>query len=599
MKKKLIAFTVTLFMVFNGMLGITYKFAAESGTKGFTIINPYKSVDWTTYGQYKANFHSHTVESDGGHKPAKMIEDHYEKGYDVMAITDHNFTNTTWDRTDANSVYLTSERLAQINSGSDREGRGLIGIPFSTEQSLVAHLNTFWADFVNESGATLEKNIAKCEALGGISHINHPGRSTGGKSTENNGADGAAASGKPSKVKYYADLFKKYPSCVGMEIINKKDGDSYSDRILWDNILKQTMPDRPVWGFSNDDTHTTSATGFSYNVMVMPENTLKSVRSSMENGTFYAVAKVSRRELGEDFAAKGPMPVITNIVVNEKENSIALEGENYTAIEWIADGSIIAKGNSIDLNDYESQIGSYIRVQLKGEGGIVFAQPFGIIPGEIITEAPTETAPSTGTGTESEAETITETRQKPEFPQRTFDDIQMSWAKEQIEELASRGVINGTSQKTFSPDNKITRADFIIMLMRVLDKPSVKAEEQFSDVSPRDYYYEEVHTARALGITEGVGKNRFNPKGYITRQDMMVLIDRTLEVFGISLEGTFDLTVFTDKSSIKDYAKESASKLAAADIIKGSEGRIRPQDNLTRAEASVVINSINNSYFTK
>ena len=67
------------------------------------------------------------------------------------------------------------------------------------------------------------------------------------------------ASNNPTTVSKYVDLFKKYDSLVGMEIINKKDGDSYSDRILWDNILTKTMPERPVWGFSNDDTHSVSA----------------------------------------------------------------------------------------------------------------------------------------------------------------------------------------------------------------------------------------------------------------------------------------------------------------------------------------------------
>jgi len=364
---------------------------AQAAVSNITHINnPYETVNWETYGQYKADFHSHSNESDGGNTPAEMFEEHYAKGFDIQALTDHNFVNTTWDRTDrpAENVYLTPERLEEMNAGSDRDGRGLIGIPNSDEQSISDHLNTFWAPFNNEPGATLESNIAQCEALGGISHINHPGRYTGGKNTADNGAVGAAASSDPATVAEYVYLFENYSSCVGMEIINKKDGDSYSDRILWDNILKETMPSRPVWGFSNDDAHSTEAVGFSYNMMLMPENTLENVRSSMENGTFYAVALVAKRELGSDFTASGPAPKITNIAVDQQEDSISIEGENYNIIEWIADGQIIATGNEIDLNDYEDKISTYVRAQLKGDGGISFTQPFGI-------EAEVAPAPST------------------------------------------------------------------------------------------------------------------------------------------------------------------------------------------------------------
>ena len=350
----------------------------QSEPTDYGIKNPYATVNWSTFGQYKADFHAHSVESDGADQPASMIEEHYSKDYDILAMTDHNFLSTTWDRTDrAGKTYLTPDRLATITAGTDRNDRGMTAIPSSDEQSLSDHVNTFFAPFNNEAGATLESSIAKAQELGGISHINHPGRYTGGAGKTD--AAGEAASSAPATIAKYVDLFERYPSCVGMEIINKKDGDSASDRILWDNILKQTMPNRAVWGFSNDDTHALANTGFSYNMMLMPENTLANVRNSMEDGIFYAVALVSKRELGSSFVASGPAPKITNISVNEQDDSIAIEGENYNTIEWVADGKIIATGNTIDLDDYEDQINNYIRAQLKGDGGISFTQPFGII----------------------------------------------------------------------------------------------------------------------------------------------------------------------------------------------------------------------------
>lgn len=724
MKKRLIGGIMTLVVM---LVNIAPVLEAGTGNTDYIIINPYKTVDWAAYGQYKANFHIHTVESDGENQPAQMIEDHYSKGYSIIAITDHNFTSTTWDRKDSDAEYITSERLAEINAGYGREGKGMISVPFSTEQSNSDHLNTFWAPFTNGVGATLESNIAKCESLGGISHINHPGRYTGGyvaTYSDDMAQIGAAASNEPSTVAKYVKLFEKYPSCVGMEIINKTDGYSYSDRILWDNILKQTMPDRPVWGFCNDDTHSTGSTGYSFNMMLMPENNLDNLRFAMENGTFYSVARVSRRELGEKFVGYGAQPVITNIVVDETQDTITVEAENYDRIEWIADGSIISRGNTIDLNDYEDELGTYVRAQLIGAGGICFTQPFGIkakgigtivahkedeagyvvkqtitrefstevfgqggsvdsplmsikfpegmLSGDLLNKAnkvefsissidtdklPEEVRKIFGgrplldiemavdgveldwrneqtpvqisipyipqeseldnthnivvfSGNENDEFNVLRSGKyngntgRVEFLAtqtglygvayniKTFDDIQTSWAKRQIETLAARGIINGKSLKTFSPDQKITRADFIMMLMGVLDKHDDKPVQEFSDVSERDYYYDAVKNARMLGIVGGIGKNKFNPKGNISRQDMFVLINNALDISGLGLKDSSDLSGFSDSGRIADYARESISKLVAAGIVKGSNNKIRPQDNLTREEAATVLSHL-------
>lgn len=357
----------------------------RSGVLDFTIDSPYASVDWDTYGQYKADFHAHSNESDGSPQPYETIEEHYKKGYDILALTDHNVCNTTWNRKDdptgRDREYLTDQRLSEITYGTDRDNRGMVAIMNSDEQSVSDHLNTFFTPFNNEQGATLESNIAKTQELGGICHINHPGRYTGGKKTS--GTAGEEASNNPETIKKYTDLFMKYDAVVGMEIINKLDGDSYSDRILWDNILKETMPEgRFVWGFSNDDTHSTAATGHSYNMMLLPSNNPENVRKSMENGTFYASAKVAKREgytitdlsVINDYQP----PIITNIQVDNDEDTITINGEYYNQVEWIADGKVIATGNTIDLNDHEGEINSYVRAQLKGDEGISFTQPFGV-----------------------------------------------------------------------------------------------------------------------------------------------------------------------------------------------------------------------------
>lgn len=345
--------------------------------KEYQIMNPYESVDWDTYKQFKACLHMHTNEFDGKHSPKEMIEDCYSKGYDIAAITDHNITNSTWDRTDKNpDKYLTAECLKEINTGIGRNERGMIAIPFSTEQSVRGHVNTYWADFCKSTDLLMESKISKCEELGGISHINHPG---GDDLVTLFSNEGQLTEAGIEYLDEYTKLFLKYPSCIGIEALNARYGNRESFRLMWDNVLMNTMPNRPVWGFSSDDSHAVNETGFNFNIMLMPENNEKRIRHAMENGTFYAVTILINTKTNMYSQTQNSFPVINNVIVNQAENSITISTQNCETIEWISDSKVIATGNSIDLNNYEYAVKNYIRAQLKGPGGLSLTQPFGII----------------------------------------------------------------------------------------------------------------------------------------------------------------------------------------------------------------------------
>ncbi len=359
----------------------------------YTITNPYENVDWNTYGQFKANLHAHSSDSDGSNTTKEMVEDHYSKGYDIIAMTDHNYLTASWDKTVIGQI--AAGRKAEIEAGIGRNGRGMIGVDNTNEHSYSDHINSFFANFNSTGSTSMEDTIQSVEELGGITHINHPGRYTGGSK---GGMKGRAASSNPNTVKKYVDLFSAYKSCVGMEIVNKLDNVTRSDRILWDNILKETMPSgRLVWGFANDDTHSLNATGYAWNVMLMPSLSQSEIRTSMETGAFYAVSRVSRPDgINASLPNRKNMPgsgrpstlylleqstpSISNITVSQSDDkiSITINGADYDLIEWIADGKVIATGNTFNINKYHDQINSYVRAQLKSETGIAFTQPFGI-----------------------------------------------------------------------------------------------------------------------------------------------------------------------------------------------------------------------------
>mgnify|MGYP001260799077 CR=1 FL=1 len=180
------------------------------------------------------------------------------------------------------------------------------------------------------------------------------------------------------------------------------------------------------------------------------------------------------------------------------------------------------------------------------------------------------------------------------FVVKTFDDLKsVPWAKKAIEAMASRGIINGTSEQTYDPNASIKRADFLALLVRALElRGSDESVTMFSDVASSAYYYDAVNIAKQLGIIQGTGSNQFDPNSSISRQDMMVIAVRAMKAAGKALPAGSTLSAFSDAGSVAAYAKESAAALVQAGIVEGSGGKLAPNGSLTRAEAAVILQRI-------
>jgi xyloglucan-specific exo-beta-1,4-glucanase len=172
-----------------------------------------------------------------------------------------------------------------------------------------------------------------------------------------------------------------------------------------------------------------------------------------------------------------------------------------------------------------------------------------------------------------------------------FEDLALfPWAKKAIEELESRGIIQGTSSTSFSPSNLVTRADFTLMLIRALGITG-QAHDGFDDVHPSDYYYEEIRLAKSLGIVLGRGDGGFAPMESITRQEMMVIAARALRAAGkpVAEVNLADLMDVEDMSEVASYAQQEVASLVNAGIIEGSGSGLHPHRQSTRAESAVLI----------
>ncbi|RTE09203.1 S-layer homology domain-containing protein [Paenibacillus whitsoniae] len=173
---------------------------------------------------------------------------------------------------------------------------------------------------------------------------------------------------------------------------------------------------------------------------------------------------------------------------------------------------------------------------------------------------------------------------------RSFGDLaKYSWANHQIEVMASKGIIEGTAENQFSPADSITRADFILLLVKTLQL-TADSQNTFSDVSSQAYYAEAVQIAKSLGIAQGNESNQFNPTDPITRQDLMSLLARAMILKGQLKESSIEaVSIFTDRKDIASYAENPIAALVKAGIVQGDGNQLHPTGATTRAEAAVLL----------
>lgn len=176
-----------------------------------------------------------------------------------------------------------------------------------------------------------------------------------------------------------------------------------------------------------------------------------------------------------------------------------------------------------------------------------------------------------------------------------FTDVgtNYSWAAASVDFLYTGGVVTGTSATQYSPANYITRGDFVLMLYRAFGLKSA-GTSSFPDVPANSYYAQAIAAAKSMGIATGTGDGNFRPTAPLTRQDAMLLIQRTVQATGgIMNNGTaLALSGFSDRASVASYAQGAVSALVQAGIIKGSNGMLNPTSYLTRAEMATILHRV-------
>lgn len=169
------------------------------------------------------------------------------------------------------------------------------------------------------------------------------------------------------------------------------------------------------------------------------------------------------------------------------------------------------------------------------------------------------------------------------------DMADAKWAETAVNYLYEKGIVSGKTKSEFYPNDNITRAEFVKLLVMASGETLDANTKVFGDVNVSDWYYAYVNKAYAMGLVKGDEKGNFNPNAQITREDMATMIYRLIG----NGETKGDVNVFTDAVNISDYAKNAVSYLYASNIINGmGDGSFSPKSMATRAQAAQIIYNI-------
>ncbi len=170
----------------------------------------------------------------------------------------------------------------------------------------------------------------------------------------------------------------------------------------------------------------------------------------------------------------------------------------------------------------------------------------------------------------------------------SLTDISSHWAKDNIEKLVSKGIINGYTDRTFKPENKIEQDAFIKLLMTTLGYQL--------DNHPEHWAKNYINKAIEIGIIED---GEIKKGSYITREHMANIIAKALKLNNdIEVDNSKLKAFFEEVKDVKDinsdYAKNVFITYQEGIITGYPDGRFLPNGILTRAEATTVIIRLDN-----
>lgn len=294
-----------------------------------------------------------------------------------------------------------------------------------------------------------------------------------------------------------------------------------------------------------------------------------SARESTFNGKLHVTY-----ELGE-LSYVGAQSDATVFTAGEKDGTITF-GYAVSTADTIKPGETIAVLTFQIVGDWTGSVLKFHLENFNDETGRDQE-----LPGMWVTRTPVvEGTVSSGTTTNS-------------APNPNFSDVtENDWFYDAVNYVVSQGYFKGISDTQFGPYQSMSRAMFVTVLGRMSGvNASSYTNDQFTDVVSGSYYEGYVVWAAKNGIVQGTSETTFSPDAAVTREQMAAFLYRYAKYLGmdVSLMGTAELTGFADAASVSDWAVPAVLWAVRNGIINGTDKGLEPAATANRAQVAQII----------
>ena len=170
-----------------------------------------------------------------------------------------------------------------------------------------------------------------------------------------------------------------------------------------------------------------------------------------------------------------------------------------------------------------------------------------------------------------------------------------AWYADAVSAAVDNGLLYGKSSTIIDPNGAMTRAEMATIINRSFGCYKAADISQYKDVAKSKWYYKDVALAVQMGTYNGRSASSMAPDAPISRQEAMTVVARALELDYDSYSKT-DLSTFSDRSEISNWALPYVRAMVGADYIHGRGKVLAPLDNITRAEFAQIFHNIIGTY---
>ncbi|WP_163953888.1 S-layer homology domain-containing protein [Paenibacillus sp. SYP-B3998] len=173
---------------------------------------------------------------------------------------------------------------------------------------------------------------------------------------------------------------------------------------------------------------------------------------------------------------------------------------------------------------------------------------------------------------------------------KTYEDLSAAnFAYEAVRQLSAMQVVSGTDTNNYTPQQSVTRAEFVAMLARMLGLKAQRSTS-FTDVKSDAWYASAVSGAEEAELTQGMSGSLFAPNETVSREQMAAFL---LRAYALKMKQTTSSAAeasFVDISEVSQWAIKDLNTAYEIGLVSGREqSRFAPQERTTRAEAAKAI----------